>query len=352
MRQPPRPGDADTPLRLCYTGPAPARERQEEMERRFGLRIVVGYAMSESPYGLIWPHGSRPFGTLGTVRQHPGAGRDQPRPGGGRRRRGGRPGRHRRAAAAQPGADPGLLGHAGGDRAGASPPTAGCTPATWSPWIPGAPTRSWPGRRRCSAAAARTSRPAEVEEVLDEHPDVLECAVVGVPSELSEEEVKAFVVPVPGAAPGLRRAARVHRAAAGRVQGAAVLAADRASCRAPRRPGWPSTGCRPATRRGSRTLSPRRTAEPGAGAGGSARQRNPPGPALALNTEKQVEVAVRDVLVAAHRAGVAPAERGQHQAARVEVDDRGQVADVPRLVASSPGPTRRSGSCPRSGRSP
>ena len=40
--------------------------------------------------------------------------------------------------------------------------------------------------------------PAEVEEVLDEHPDVLECAVVGVPSELSEEEVKAFVVPVPG----------------------------------------------------------------------------------------------------------------------------------------------------------
>src|SRR6202020_1799424 len=71
MRQPPRPGDADTPLRLCYTGPAPARERQEEMERRLGLRVVVGYAMSESPYGLIWPHGTRPFGTLGAVRQHP-----------------------------------------------------------------------------------------------------------------------------------------------------------------------------------------------------------------------------------------------------------------------------------------
>ncbi len=71
MRQPERPGDADTPLRLCYTGPAPAQDRQEEMERRFGLRIVVGYAMSESPYGLIWPHGSRPFGTLGTARQHP-----------------------------------------------------------------------------------------------------------------------------------------------------------------------------------------------------------------------------------------------------------------------------------------
>ena len=27
--------------------------------------------MSESPYGLIWPHGTRPFGTLGSARQHP-----------------------------------------------------------------------------------------------------------------------------------------------------------------------------------------------------------------------------------------------------------------------------------------
>jgi len=42
--------------------------------------------------------------------------------------------------------------------------------------------------------------PLEVEEVLETHPSVLETAVVGVPSELSEEEVKAFVVPAGGAA--------------------------------------------------------------------------------------------------------------------------------------------------------
>ena len=36
--------------------------------------------------------------------------------------------------------------------------------------------------------------PAEVEEALASHPDVVEAAVVGVPSELTEEEVKAFVV--------------------------------------------------------------------------------------------------------------------------------------------------------------
>jgi carnitine-CoA ligase len=41
--------------------------------------------------------------------------------------------------------------------------------------------------------------PLEVEDVLDSHPAVLESAVVGVPSELSEEEVKAFIVAAAGA---------------------------------------------------------------------------------------------------------------------------------------------------------
>ena len=36
--------------------------------------------------------------------------------------------------------------------------------------------------------------PAEVEEAIESHSAVVECAVVGVPSELSEEEIKAFVV--------------------------------------------------------------------------------------------------------------------------------------------------------------
>ncbi len=71
MRQPERDDDADNPLRLCYTGPAPTEERQLEIEARFGLRIVAGYAMSESPYGTIWARGTRPYGTLGSIRQHP-----------------------------------------------------------------------------------------------------------------------------------------------------------------------------------------------------------------------------------------------------------------------------------------
>src|SRR5262245_28396057 len=42
--------------------------------------------------------------------------------------------------------------------------------------------------------------PTEVEAAAERHPAVAAAAVVGVPSELSEEEVKAFVVPAAGAA--------------------------------------------------------------------------------------------------------------------------------------------------------
>ena len=66
--------------------------------------------------------------------------------------------------------------------------------------------------------------PAEVEEAIAAHPDVLECAVVGVPSELSEEEIKAYVVAVPGRELDFRRAQGVDGRTALRVQGAAVLA--------------------------------------------------------------------------------------------------------------------------------
>jgi crotonobetaine/carnitine-CoA ligase len=40
--------------------------------------------------------------------------------------------------------------------------------------------------------------PAEVEAALEHHPDVAEAAVIAVPSDLSEDDVKAFVIPAPG----------------------------------------------------------------------------------------------------------------------------------------------------------
>jgi carnitine-CoA ligase len=200
MRQPPRPGDADTPLRLCYTGPAPPRDRQEEMERRLGLRIVVGYAMSESPYGLIWPHGTRPFGTLGAVRQHPVLGVIN----------------HARVvddAGQQVG--PGgqgelLLRNPVLTRGYYGMPAETAQAFTGDGWLhtgdlvtvdPGGLYTFVARQKEVIRRRGENLSPAEVEEILGAHPDVLECAVVGVPSELSEEEVKAFVVPAPGRRP-------------------------------------------------------------------------------------------------------------------------------------------------------
>jgi crotonobetaine/carnitine-CoA ligase len=196
MRQPERPDDAGTPLRLCYTGPAPGRERQLEIERRFGLRIVVGYAMSESPYGLIWPRGARPFGTLGTVRQHPVLG----------------PINHARVV---DGAGA-IIGPGGSGELELRNPVL--TPGYWEMpaetaalmddgWLRTGDlvTVGEGGTYTFIARVKEVIRrrgenlsPLEVEDVLAAHSAVLECAVTGVPSELSEEEVKAFIVPAAG----------------------------------------------------------------------------------------------------------------------------------------------------------
>jgi carnitine-CoA ligase len=196
MRQPERPDDAETPLRLCYTGPAPDRERQLDIERRFGLRIVVGYAMSESPYGLIWPHGTRPYGTLGKVRQHPHLGV---------------------VNEARVIDDTGkVLGPDGTGELELRNPVI--TPGYWGmpeqtaavmddDWLRTGDlvtaheddTYTFISRvKEVIRRRGENLSPLEVEEVLDSHPAVLESAVVGVPSELSEEEVKAFVVPAAG----------------------------------------------------------------------------------------------------------------------------------------------------------
>ena len=211
MRQPPRPDDADTPLRLCYTGPAPARERQEEMERRLGLRIVVGYAMSESPYGLIWPHGTRPFGTLGAVRQHPVLGVIN----------------HARVVddtgqeAGVGGTGELLLRNPVLTRGYYGMPAETAAAFTADGWLrtgdlvtvdPGGTYTFVARKKEVLRRRGENLSPAEVEEVIEDHPDVLECAVVGVASELSEDEVKVFVVPAPGRQPDFA-ALRAHTAA-------------------------------------------------------------------------------------------------------------------------------------------
>jgi crotonobetaine/carnitine-CoA ligase len=196
MRQPPRPDDADTDLRLCYTGPSPTREWQEAFERRFGLRVVCGYAMSESPYGLVWRHGTRPFGTLGSPRQHPTLGTvNEARviDNDGRDLDAGETGE---LLLRNPAVTPGYWEM--------PEETAAAVVDGWMHTgdlvtVNADGTYTFVSRKKeVLRRRGQNLSPAEVEDTILAHPDVLEVAVVGVPSELTEEEVKAFVVPAPG----------------------------------------------------------------------------------------------------------------------------------------------------------
>ena len=213
MHQPERPDDADTPLRLAYTGPAPPEARHLEVERRFGLRLVCGYAMSESPYGTIWPRGTRPYGTLGAIRQHPTLG----------------PINEGRVMDGDHPVEPGDAGELelrnpavmAGYWNMPEETAAVLRPDGWlrtgdlvTEAVDGILT--FVGRKKeIIRRRGENLAPAEVEEALAAHPGVAEVAVVGVPSELTEEEVKAFVVPADPADPP--RPAELHTWAADRL---------------------------------------------------------------------------------------------------------------------------------------
>jgi carnitine-CoA ligase len=195
MRQPPRADDADNPIRLCYTGPSPDRERQLEIEERFGFEIVCGYALSETPYGLVWRHGTRPFGSLGSARQHPDLGHVN---------------------------DARVVGDAGLVAAGEVGELELRNPAIMrgyyempdetaevlvDGWLRtgdlvrdnGDETFTFVSRKKeVIRRRGENLSPAEVEAALERHPDVAEAAVIGVASELSEQDVKAFVTAAPG----------------------------------------------------------------------------------------------------------------------------------------------------------
>jgi carnitine-CoA ligase len=196
MRQPERPDDADNPLRRCYTGPSPERARHLEIEARFGIEIVCGYALSESPYGLIWRHGTRPYGTLGSARQHPELGHvndarvvDE------------------HGAAVEPGGTGELELRNPAIMRGYYEMPDETAAVMRDGWLrtgdlvtdDGDGTYTFVGRaKEVIRRRGENLSPSEVEAVLERHADVAEAAVIGVPSELSEEDVKAFVVPSPG----------------------------------------------------------------------------------------------------------------------------------------------------------
>lgn len=199
MARPPSPVEGEHRLRYCYTAPAPSRERHEEIEQRFGFRLVIGYALSESPYGLICPV-DKPtvYGSMGRPRQHP------------------RLGRVNSARIIDPTTGEDVPDGAVGELLLRNPAT---TPGYFDMpeesaavlrdgWLhtgdlarrDEAGNHYFAGRvKEIIRRGGENLSPADVEVVLDAHPAVSSTAVIGVPSPLSEEDVKAFILLHPGA---------------------------------------------------------------------------------------------------------------------------------------------------------
>lgn len=191
MRQPERADDADNPLRLCYTGPTPPRDRQLEIEQRFGIEIVCGYGLSESTYGTFWPRGERLYDTLGTARQHPTLG-------------------HINDARVMEGGAEVAFGEIGELELrnpaimlgyyGMPDETAEVLVDGWlhtGDLVRRNEDESFTFVTRKKEVIRRRGEnlaPSEVEEALVEYPDILEAAVIAVPSDLGEDDVKAFVI--------------------------------------------------------------------------------------------------------------------------------------------------------------
>jgi carnitine-CoA ligase len=190
LRQPQRPDDADNPLRLAYAGPVPPKERHLEFERRFGLEMTSGYAMSETTYGTVWPRGTRPYATLGAARQHPTLGEVNEA----------RVNTDGELELRNPAVMKGYW-RMPDETAAVLAPDGWLKTGDLVTENPDG-TYTFVGRRKeVIRRRGENVAPAEIEEALAAHPDVVEAAVVGVPSELSEEEIKAFVVIRDGAPP-------------------------------------------------------------------------------------------------------------------------------------------------------
>jgi crotonobetaine/carnitine-CoA ligase len=158
---------------------------------------------------MIWPHGSRPFGTLGTVRQHPRLGTVN----------------EARIVADGAEAADGEVGelelrNPAVMRGYWDMPAETAEVLSPDGWlrtgdlVHGNPdgTYTFVGRRKeVIRRRGENVAPAEIEEALMSHADVTEAAVIGVPSDLTEEEIKGFVAVADPAAADL---AAIREAAA------------------------------------------------------------------------------------------------------------------------------------------
>ena len=190
--------DRDHAVRLCYAALALPEEKHRAFETRFGTTMTVGYGLSESTFGTVWPiDGPRRYGSMGRLRQHPRLGEIN----------------HARVVrddgSAAPNGEPGELWLSNpAIMAGYLNAPAETSAALDNGWLKtGDVVRrdddgffSFVSRRKeMLRRRGENISAAEVEAAIAQHPAVAEVAVVGVPSPLGEDDVVAWVAPRPGA---------------------------------------------------------------------------------------------------------------------------------------------------------
>jgi crotonobetaine/carnitine-CoA ligase len=193
MKREPAREERDHEVRVAYGGPALPGPQREEAERRYGIRLISGIGMSETTYGLIEAVcGERRPGSLGKPRQHPF-----------------RQMVNEAKVVDDEGREvaPGEVGELafrnqvmmkGYYR---DPETTAAT--IRDGWLYTGDLVKMDGdgfyyfvdrKKDIIRVRGENVSSVEVERVLAEHPEVQEAAVIGVPSELTEEDVAAFVV--------------------------------------------------------------------------------------------------------------------------------------------------------------
>ena len=190
----PKASDRAHGLRLCYAALALPEERHRAFEERFGLAMTVGYGLSETTFGTVWPRGVPPrYGTMGTLRQHPRLGaisRARVVTDDGRDAEDGEAGEMWLDSPAM------MRGYwPDADRAPGWFHTGDLVRRDGEGFYTFVARKKEVLRRRGENVAA-----VEIENVLAAHPSVAEAAVVGVPAALGEDDIVAYVVAAKGVA--------------------------------------------------------------------------------------------------------------------------------------------------------
>jgi crotonobetaine/carnitine-CoA ligase len=195
MKQPESPFDRQNKVRVAYGTPALDSELQNRFEERFGLTVLAGYALTECPFGTIQPlQGTRKPKSIGIPRFHPefqnqirvvnAQGAELP------------PGEVGELIIKNPTVTPGYFRDPEETRK-----------VIREGWLHTGDNayRDEDGyfyfvdrKKDVIRRRGENFSSLEIEEVLNAYPKVLESAVIGIPSELSDEEIKAYVIPKPG----------------------------------------------------------------------------------------------------------------------------------------------------------